>query len=99
MARRLADADIQQAIREKQARYAALDAVGDEVKELLKTEFPERDGEVADAIDSAKKKSLRNLVLDTGKRIDGRATTDIRLITCEAGVLPRTHGSSLFTRG
>jgi len=87
------------AIREKQARYAALDATGGEVKELLKAEFPERDAEVADAIDSAKKKSLRNLVLDTGKRIDGRATTDIRLITCEAGVLPRTHGSALFTRG
>jgi polyribonucleotide nucleotidyltransferase len=87
------------AIREKQARYAALDAAGGEVKELLKAEFPERATEVAEAIDSAKKKSLRNLVLDTGKRIDGRATTDIRLVTCEAGVLPRTHGSSLFTRG
>ena len=38
-------------------------------------------------------------MLNTGRRIDGRATADIRAITCEVGVLPRTHGSSLFTRG
>src|SRR4029078_13081321 len=55
--------------------------------------------EVGEAYDSLKKKYLRDLVLSTGKRIDGRATTDIRQITCEVGVLPRTHGSSLFTRG
>jgi polyribonucleotide nucleotidyltransferase len=87
------------AIREKQERYSALDAVGSQTIEALKPEFPEREGELKEAIESAKKKHLRELVLDTGKRIDGRATVDIRQITCEAGVLPRTHGSSLFTRG
>jgi polyribonucleotide nucleotidyltransferase len=86
-------------IRDKQERYAALDAVGTEVIETLRSEFPERDPELKEAFDSAKKKHLRELVLDTGRRIDGRATTDIRAITCEVGVLPRTHGSSLFTRG
>ena len=97
----VAGAKIQAAmgIREKQQRYAALDAAGSEVLASLRTEFADRDPELKEAYDSAKKKHLRELVLDTGRRIDGRAPTDIRQITCEVGVLPRTHGSSLFTRG
>src|SRR3954470_13054499 len=87
------------AIRDKQQRYAALDATAGETLEALKPEFPEKDAEIKEAIDSAKKKNLRELVLSTGKRIDCRAPADIRQITCEVGVLPRTHGSSLFTRG
>jgi len=87
------------AIRDKQQRYAALDAAGGETKAALLEEFPDRAPEVSDAFESAKKKHLRELVLNTGRRIDGRATTDIRQITSEVGVLPRTHGSSLFTRG
>ncbi|MDR1239784.1 MAG: polyribonucleotide nucleotidyltransferase [Treponema sp.] len=42
---------------------------------------------------------LRSSILDTGRRVDGRGTEDIRNITCEVGILPRTHGSALFTRG
>jgi polyribonucleotide nucleotidyltransferase len=87
------------AIRDKQQRYAALDAAGGETKAALLEEFPDRAPEVSEAFESAKKKHLRELVLNTGRRIDGRATTDIRQITSEVGVLPRTHGSSLFTRG
>jgi len=87
------------AIREKQERYAALDACGGEVKTALSGEFPDRGGEVGEVFESMKKKHLRELVLSTGRRIDGRGTTDIRQITSEAGVLPRTHGSALFTRG
>jgi polyribonucleotide nucleotidyltransferase len=87
------------AIREKQERYAALDAAGAEVTAALAAEFAERAGEVKEAYESTKKKHLRELVLSTGRRIDGRGATDIRTITSEVGVLPRTHGSSLFTRG
>jgi polyribonucleotide nucleotidyltransferase len=87
------------AIREKHERYAALDAAGAQTAEALVGEFPDRAPEIKDAYESAKKKHLRELVLDTKRRIDGRATNDIRAITCEVGVLPRTHGSSLFTRG
>ncbi len=83
----------------KQDRYAALDACGGATLEALKPEFPDRDGEIKEAFESEKKKHLRELVLSTGKRIDGRATKDIRGISCEVGVLPRTHGSALFTRG
>jgi polyribonucleotide nucleotidyltransferase len=87
------------AIREKHERYSALDATGAQTAEALATEFPERAVEIKEAFESAKKKHLRELVLNTGRRIDGRATNEIRQITCEVGVLPRTHGSSLFTRG
>jgi len=87
------------AIRDKLERYGALDAAGAETREALKAELPERDAEVGEAFEAAKKKHLREMVLSTGRRIDGRGTSDIRTITCEAGVLPRTHGSSLFTRG
>ncbi len=87
------------AIRDKHERYGALDAAGGETKTALAEVFPERGAEVSEAYESAKKKHLRELVLNTGRRIDGRGTSDIRQITCEAGVLPRTHGSALFTRG
>jgi polyribonucleotide nucleotidyltransferase len=86
-------------IRDKHERYGALDAAGAQTGEILTPEFPERAGEIKEAYESAKKKHLRELVLDTKRRIDGRATNDIRAITCEVGVLPRPHGSSLFTRG
>jgi polyribonucleotide nucleotidyltransferase len=87
------------AIREKLERYAALDKAASETVEALKVEFPERDAEIKEVFDKAKKKNLRELVLDTGRRIDGRATDEIRAITCEVSLLPRTHGSALFTRG
>ncbi|HVU49877.1 MAG TPA: polyribonucleotide nucleotidyltransferase [Polyangia bacterium] len=87
------------AIRDKHERYGALDAAGAQTVEALTPEFPERGAEIKEAYESAKKKHLRELVLDTQRRIDGRATADIRAITCEVGVLPRPHGSSLFTRG
>jgi polyribonucleotide nucleotidyltransferase len=87
------------AIRDKHERYGALDAAGAQTVEALLPEFPDRGGEIKEAYESAKKKHLRELVLDTQRRIDGRGTADIRAITCEVGVLPRPHGSSLFTRG
>jgi polyribonucleotide nucleotidyltransferase len=87
------------AIREKLERYAALDKAAIETLEALKPEFPERDAEIKEVFDKAKKKNLRELVLNTGHRIDGRTTEEIRPITCEVSLLPRTHGSALFTRG
>jgi len=54
---------------------------------------------VADAFKHLEKDVVRNTILDTGSRIDGRDTKTVRQIVAEASVLPRTHGSSLFTRG
>ena len=55
--------------------------------------------QVAPAFESIVKKIMRSRILDKGIRPDGRGLTDIRPISCEVGVLPRTHGSGLFTRG
>ncbi|HEY3356270.1 MAG TPA: polyribonucleotide nucleotidyltransferase [Polyangia bacterium] len=88
-------------IREKQARYAALYQANKETVEVLAKlpEYEGREEEINQAFDGLKKTYVREMVLSTRKRIDGRGTTDIRQITCEVGVLPRTHGSGLFTRG
>jgi polyribonucleotide nucleotidyltransferase len=55
--------------------------------------------DVASAVESVKKKVVRAAIVHDEKRIDGRGLTDVRPITCEIGVLPRTHGSAVFTRG
>lgn len=65
-----------------------VDKYGDEQKSLARR-----------SVDQITKELLRRSLFETGKRIDGRAPDDIRKITCEAGLLPRTHGSALFTRG
>jgi polyribonucleotide nucleotidyltransferase len=86
----------------KQERYGALNQVGEDVHKALTVEGQPwfgRDKEVAAAYDDVKKKHARQQTLETGKRIDGRRTFDIRQITTEVGILPRTHGSALFTRG
>ena len=62
-------------------------------------EFPGREREVKGAFKDLEKFQLRDLVLQQRKRIDGRGLKDVRPITCEVGLLPRTHGSALFTRG
>ncbi|MBI3073442.1 MAG: polyribonucleotide nucleotidyltransferase [Deltaproteobacteria bacterium] len=87
------------AFREKLPRYAKLHEVETAAKAALAAEFAGREKEVAGAIDSFKKHYVREMILAEGRRIDGRGTKDIRPITCEVGLLPRTHGSGLFQRG
>ena len=75
---------------------------GGEGKALLETlgeAYAERREEVLDVLDDLKRRLLRDLVLTEGRRVDGRRFDEIRPITCEVGILPRTHGSALFTRG
>ena len=86
------------ALTDKQERTAAVSAARDTVKAALNEE------QLADInLGSAMKKLeagiLRGDVVKTGKRIDGRALDTVRPIVCETGLLPRTHGSALFTRG
>ena len=61
--------------------------------------FPGRDAEVADALYYLNKEVMRRRILDEGIRADGRKITEIRPIWCETGILARTHGSAVFTRG
>ncbi len=85
--------------REKHARYAAIHAVEERAVAELAVDFPGQEKEITEAVGSVYKKMVRSVVVDEGTRIDGRRTTDIRQISSEVGLLPRTHGSGLFTRG
>ncbi len=80
-------------------RQANQDAVQAEVMEHFATEFEGREREIGDTLYYMTKEKVREKILDKGVRPDGRKTTDIRDIWCEVGVLPRTHGSAVFTRG
>jgi polyribonucleotide nucleotidyltransferase len=84
---------------DKHAREQALDAVESELLTTLSAEFPERTKEIVTLYEKELKQYVRNNILERGMRPDGRGLTEIRPITCEVGLLPRPHGSGLFTRG
>ncbi len=86
-------------IKDKLARYAAIDALKAAVKKELADEFADRMGDVSEAFNELKGSIMRTWVLEDHRRIDGRGLTEIRPIDTAIGLLPRTHGSSLFTRG
>lgn len=83
----------------KQERYAALSENRTRVQELLAAEFPERAEEISAVIGSVEKRVVRHMILQDRVRIDGRDMSTIRPICSEVGILPRAHGSALFTRG
>ncbi|MCK4739138.1 MAG: polyribonucleotide nucleotidyltransferase [Deltaproteobacteria bacterium] len=87
------------AVPDKIKRYAKLDAVKKEIVAELLPEFEERDREIKDAYGTLKYNVMREAVLSTKVRVDGRDPLTVRDITSEVGLLPRTHGSALFTRG
>lgn len=84
---------------DKAAREGAVSDVKKEIVARLAGQFPDRSSELGDAVEKAAKKVLREVILRQHQRPDGRGLEDIRLITCEVGLLPRAHGSALFTRG
>ncbi len=86
------------AITDKQERTAAVAAARDAIEEAL-TEEQLEDANLGSAMKKLEAGILRGDVVKGGKRIDGRSTTDIRPIVSETSMLPRTHGSALFTRG
>ncbi|HKL26629.1 MAG TPA: polyribonucleotide nucleotidyltransferase [Desulfuromonadales bacterium] len=86
-------------IRSKQERYAALDEIREQVKAQLAETHEDREGEIGDLLRAVEKRVVRQMVARDKVRIDGRDMATIRPITCEVGVLPRAHGSALFTRG
>jgi len=86
-------------IPEKIKRYDALRAVKSDIFENLGDEYADRRAEVYDIFQDIQKNISRDLILKEGRRIDNRKFDEIRPITCETGILPRPHGSALFTRG
>jgi polyribonucleotide nucleotidyltransferase len=82
---------------EKSEREQALDRLQKELVESYSDSFSERD--ILAALDKMVRAEIRSNILDKAERVDGRRLTDIRPISCEVGLLPRTHGSALFSRG
>jgi polyribonucleotide nucleotidyltransferase len=99
--RNSAGAEIRAAIQnpDKAARESGIGELTKEIVIRLAPDFPDRESALEAAIEKVVKKEVRSLVLDEGKRPDGRALDEVRPITCEVGLLPRTHGTGLFTRG
>ncbi len=73
--------------------------VNADVQAHFAEQFPNRQAEIADAVYYLNKEIMRKRIIETGVRPDGRQITEIRPIWCETGVLPRAHGSAVFTRG
>jgi polyribonucleotide nucleotidyltransferase len=92
---------IEKAVRiaKKLDRQDALKNIKAEVLEKLGQDYVDRRGEVCDILHGIERRVIRDLVISHGSRIDGRSFDEIRPIQCEVGLLPRTHGSALFTRG
>jgi len=97
-----AEAKLLEALRipSKAERYEALAGI----KSLSVAEFGEEDNkdlnkEIGSVVDSIKKRTMRNFIINDKVRIDGRGTKDVRAISCDVTLLPRTHGSAVFTRG
>ncbi len=83
----------------KLEREEVLRRIIKETVEKLGKRFPDEERAITAVISELEKRDMRGRVLGKGLRIDGRGPDDLRPISCEVGILPRTHGSALFTRG
>jgi polyribonucleotide nucleotidyltransferase len=86
-------------IAEKHPRYDRFSEIKKEVVAELAGEFPEQEGDIKSAYEDLRYNTMRAQVLDDKRRVDGRDYKTVRPIAIEVGLLPRVHGSSLFTRG
>src|SRR6202171_3337402 len=85
--------------KEKHTRIEAVELVKKEAIDQLLTEFPDNSKDIKSLVEATEYHALRSQVLDTNKRVDGRKPNEVRAISIETTVLPRAHGSALFTRG
>ncbi len=89
---------------DKEVRDANMDKLAEDVKAYYVEKYGEEKAEevkqdIADSLYKLEKKSVRKMIFEEHKRPDGRAIDEIRPLSCEVGLLPRTHGSAIFTRG
>ncbi|RJQ32048.1 MAG: polyribonucleotide nucleotidyltransferase, partial [Peptococcaceae bacterium] len=101
-----ATAKLAEAVREcvakrlsKAERESLLETVKTDLIQQFLEPNPEQEAMIKEVVESVEKKVVRRLITENGMRVDGRAPDEVRPITVEVGVLPRTHGSGLFTRG
>src|SRR5688572_20586593 len=97
----LAEGRIAEAInqKEKHTRIEAVERVKREISTELLVEFPDNAKDIANLVGDVEYHSLRQQVLTTKQRVDGRKANEVRAISIDSGLLPRAHGSALFTRG
>jgi polyribonucleotide nucleotidyltransferase len=91
--------NLNRSVLSKDERSRQREGIETELKQQLAEKYPEKDHLISQVLHDIEREDMRLMILDEGRRLDGRPFTEIRPITCEAGLLPRTHGSSLFTRG
>ncbi len=97
----LANARIKEAnqIPTKEERQVSIDEIRADVLKNLAERFPDGAKQIKAEVESLLKADMRSMILNDKRRIDGRALDEVREVTCESSILPRTHGSALFTRG
>jgi polyribonucleotide nucleotidyltransferase len=81
-------------LRQEKGRHAL-----NKIQDALNETYEDKESEIREAVHALEKQMVRQMILEEGKRIDGRAFTEVRPIECVVGLLPRVHGSALFTRG
>ncbi|UCF78851.1 MAG: polyribonucleotide nucleotidyltransferase, partial [Candidatus Eiseniibacteriota bacterium] len=86
-------------VADKEKRQEAMKRIKKEAIEQFAERFPGQELEIGEIVEKIEREDLRNMILTQKRRVDGRSPSEIRPITCEVGILPRTHGSALFTRG
>ena len=86
-------------ITEKDERNLAIDEINEKVAEEFGEKYADKTGDIKEVLYNMQKKVVRHMLLKEKRRPDGRAFDEVRPISCEVGILPRTHGTGLFTRG
>jgi len=86
-------------IPEKMLRQEKRDATSNSILEDLSAEYEGKESKIKEIVHDLEKKMVRRMILEEGRRMDGRSFTEVRPIECVVGVLSRVHGSALFTRG
>ena len=86
-------------ITDKDERNAAMDLVNDKINEEFAEKYPDNVADIKEIVYNMQKEVVRDMLLNHKRRPDGRDFDQIRKISCEVGLLPRTHGTGLFTRG
>ena len=99
--KKLAEGKIREAInqKEKHTRIQAVERIKKELAEELLADFPDNSNDIKELLGEVEYHSLRGQVLESGLRVDGRKPNEVRPISIDTGLLPRAHGSALFTRG
>jgi polyribonucleotide nucleotidyltransferase len=99
--KKLAEGKITEAInqKDKHTRIEAVERAKTEIAEKLLADFPDNSADIKNLLGDVEYHTLRSQVLDSGYRVDGRKSNEVRAISIDTAVLPRAHGSSLFTRG